>query len=68
MSQQQFQLKILFFFFCNCNFRFNYRAYAGLGHAARCAGDYGQSKIWHNKQLEQALVARDKIGEGNQFN
>ncbi|TAE95036.1 MAG: tetratricopeptide repeat protein [Runella slithyformis] len=44
--------------------RFNYRAYAGLGHAARCAGDYNQAKKWHEKQLEMALAARDKIGEG----
>ncbi|XP_037036612.1 tetratricopeptide repeat protein 28 isoform X2 [Bradysia coprophila] len=40
------------------------RAYAGLGHACRCAGDTLQSKKWHEKQLEMALASRDKIGEG----
>lgn len=44
--------------------RFLYRAYAGLGHAARCCGDYTLAKKWHEKQLEMALAARDKVGEG----
>lgn len=46
------------------DYRFNYRAYAGLGHACRCAGDLHQAKKWHEKQLEMALAARDKVGEG----
>lgn len=40
------------------------RAYAGLGHAARCAGDYTQAKQWHERQLDVALTTRDKVGEG----
>lgn len=40
------------------------RAYAGLGHAARCAGDYAQAKYWHERQLDMALATRDKVGEG----
>lgn len=40
------------------------RAYAGLGHAARCAGDYTQAKQWHERQLDVALSTRDKVGEG----
>lgn len=40
------------------------RAYAGLGHASRCAGDYVQAKQWHERQLDVALATRDKIGEG----
>lgn len=40
------------------------RAYAGLGHASRCAGDYSQAKQWHERQLDVALATRDKIGEG----
>lgn len=39
------------------------RAYAGLGHAARCSNDFTQAKRWHEKQLEMALSTRDKIGE-----
>lgn len=40
------------------------RAYAGLGHAARCAGDYAQAKHWHERQLDMALATRDKVAEG----
>lgn len=40
------------------------RAYAGLGHASRCAGDYVQAKQWHERQLDVALSTRDKVGEG----
>lgn len=40
------------------------RAYAGLGHASRCAGDYAQAKQWHERQLDIALSTRDKVGEG----
>ncbi|KAK2714191.1 hypothetical protein QYM36_008675, partial [Artemia franciscana] len=40
------------------------RAYAGLGHAARCIGDYMQAKKWHEKQLDMALALRDKTAEG----
>lgn len=35
-----------------------------IGHAARCGSDFTQAKKWHEKQLEMALAARDKIGEG----
>lgn len=34
------------------------RAYAGLGHAARCMGDYPQAKKWHEKQLDMALSTK----------
>ena len=40
------------------------RAYAGLGHAARCTGDILQAKMWHEKQLDMALVTKDKVAEG----
>ena len=40
------------------------RAYAGLGHAARCTGDILQAKMWHEKQLDMALATRDKVAEG----
>ncbi|GBP96131.1 Tetratricopeptide repeat protein 28 [Eumeta japonica] len=40
------------------------RAYAGLGHAARCAGEYTQAKKWHERQLDVALTARDKDKAG----
>ena len=34
------------------------RAYAGLGHAARCTGDIVQAKMWHEKQLDMALMTK----------
>jgi len=34
------------------------RAYAGLGHAARCTGEVVQAKQWHEKQLEVALATK----------
>ena len=40
------------------------RAYAGLGHAARCTGDILQAKLWHEKQLDMALSTKDKVAEG----
>ena len=40
------------------------RAYAGLGHAARCTGDIVQAKMWHEKQLDMALNTKDKVAEG----
>ena len=36
------------------------RAYAGLGHAARCMSDYAQAQTWHEKQLDMALATKDK--------
>ena len=38
------------------------RAYAGLGHAARCIGNSLQAKVWHEKQLDMALATKDKVG------
>ncbi|CAB4063457.1 Tetratricopeptide repeat protein 28 [Lepeophtheirus salmonis] len=40
------------------------RAYAGLGHAARCMNDLLGAKKWHEKQLDMALMTKDKIAEG----
>ena len=37
------------------------RAYAGLGHAARCMSDYAQAQTWHEKQLDMALTTKDKV-------
>ena len=37
------------------------RAYAGLGHAARCMADYSQARRWHEKQLDVALHTKDKV-------
>ena len=37
------------------------RAYAGLGHAARCIGNSLQAKVWHEKQLDMALATKDKV-------
>jgi hypothetical protein len=39
------------------------RAYAGLGHAARCASDLPQAKHYHEKQLDNALGTKDKVAE-----
>ena len=38
------------------------RAYAGLGHAARCSGDTMSAKAYHEKQLDNALQTKDKVG------
>lgn len=35
---------------------------------SRCAGDYAQAKKWHERQLDVALAARDKVGLGIRFN
>jgi tetratricopeptide (TPR) repeat protein len=40
------------------------RAYAGLGHAARCMQDYETAKSYHEKQLDNALETKDKVAEG----
>ena len=37
------------------------RAYAGLGHAARCTGDIVQAKMWHEKQLDMALMTKVSV-------
>lgn len=37
------------------------RACAGLGHAARCAGQLDGAKRWHERQLDAALGSRDKV-------
>ena len=37
------------------------RAYAGLGHAARCTGDIVQAKMWHEKQLDMALMTKVRV-------
>ena len=37
------------------------RAYAGLGHAARCMSDYAQAQTWHEKQLDMALTTKDEV-------
>ena len=39
------------------------RAYAGLGHAARCVGDQDAAKNWHEKQLDMALKTPDRVSE-----
>jgi hypothetical protein len=36
------------------------RAYAGLGHAARCMQDYETAKSYHEKQLDNALETISK--------
>ncbi len=38
------------------------RAYAGLGHAARSKGDHAQAKSFHEKQLDNALQTKDRVG------
>jgi tetratricopeptide (TPR) repeat protein len=40
------------------------KAYAGLGHAARCMGDLHQAKRWHERQLDIGLATKDKLVEG----
>ncbi len=39
------------------------RAYAGLGHAARSKGDFGQAKAFHEQQLDNALQTKDKVSD-----
>lgn len=40
------------------------KAFAGLGHAARCMGDLIQAKRWYERQLDVALTMKDKLDEG----
>ena len=40
------------------------KAYAGLGHAARCMGDLLQAKRWHERQLDIGLATKDRLVEG----
>ena len=49
---------------CSKDHTIEARAYAGLGHAARCMGDHVAAQNWHEKQLDMALKTRDKVAEG----
>lgn len=40
---------------------YTYFEYLTFLFSFRCAGDYAQAKKWHERQLDVALAARDKV-------